>query len=328
MNRRTLGQGLEVSEIGLGCMGMSTAYGNPETRDDAQSLATINKALELGVSFFDTADVYGPFVNEELLGRALAGRRDQVELATKFSLASGLADRHVDGRPESVAGYCDGSLARLGTDVIDLYYLHRVDPLVPIEETVGAMGELVAAGKVRHLGLSEVSGETLRRASKVHPITAVQSEYSIWSRTPEQTLLPAAAELGVGFVAYSPLGRGMLTGAITTIDDLPEGDWRRATPRFADENFAINRRIVEAIEEIAVGKGVTPAQLALAWVLSRRDDIVPIPGTTKPARVVENVAATELELTDEELRRIDASIPAGGAVGARYPGERNGYVES
>lgn len=307
-------------------MGMSISYGTPESRDEKRSVATINRALDLGISFFDTSDAYGPYHNERLVGRALAGHRDEVELATKFGLVSDLPDRPVDGRPDRVAMYCDGSLDRLGVDVIDLFYLHRVDPEVPIEETVGAMAELVSVGKVRYLGLSEVTGETLRRAHGVHPITAVQSEYSLWTRDPEVSLLPVAKELGVGFVAYSPLGRGFLTGSIQTVKDLPEDDWRRTNPRFAEENIAANRRLVARVEGIAAQKRITPAQLALAWVLSRRADIVPIPGTTNPNRLAEDAAAVDVELTAGELARIEAAVPAGAAVGERYPVEMMGFV--
>jgi aryl-alcohol dehydrogenase-like predicted oxidoreductase len=328
MERRTLGQGLEVSALGLGCMGMSFAYGTPESRDEDRSVATVHRALELGGTFFDTADAYGPHHNEQLLGRALAGRWDEVEVATKFGLLSDQEGRRPDGRPERVAACCDGSLRRLGTDTVDLYYLHRVDPLVPIEETVGAMAELVTAGKVRHLGLSEVSGDTLHRAHAVHPITAVQSEYSLWTRDPEDTLLPAARELGVGLVAYSPLGRGFLTGAIATAADLPEGDWRRSNPRFAGEHLAANRAIVERVEELAASKGVTPAQLALAWVLDRGADVVPIPGTTRPSRLEENLAAATISFTDDERAAIAEAVPPGAVSGDRYPAEMMGFINS
>ena len=329
VNRRELGrQGLEVSALGLGCMGMSAAYGTAETRDEEQSIATINRALELGITFFDTADAYGPHENERLLGRALKGRRDEVELATKFGLVSDEPERGIDGRPERVAVCCDGSLKRLGFDVIDLYYLHRVDPRVPIEETVGAMADLVTAGKVRYIGLSEVSGDTLRRAHAVHPITAVQSEYSLWTRDPEATLIPALRELGVGLVAYSPLGRGFLTGSIRSTADLPEGDWRRMNPRFAEDHIAANLNFVSKVKEIASAKEIMPAQLALAWVISRYPGVVPIPGTTNPGRLAENAASVDVQLTDDDLRQIDAAFPADAAVGDRYPKASMGYVNA
>jgi aryl-alcohol dehydrogenase-like predicted oxidoreductase len=321
MQRRTLGsgsQGLEVSAIGLGCMGMTWAYG---TVDEQHGIDTIHRALELGVTFLDTADAYGPETNELLVGRALAGgRRDQVVLATKFGSRS-LEDenRAPDGRPDYVHRAIDRSLQRLGTDHVDLYYQHRIDPLVPIEETVGAMAELVAAGKVRFLGLSEASAETIRRAHAVHPITAVQSEYSLWTRDMEAEVIPTLRELGIGFVPYSPLGRGFLTGAITSPDDLAEDDWRRTNPRFQGENFARNLALVDQVRAVADAKGVTPAQLALAWVLSMGDDAVPIPGTTKPQRVDENVAALDVVLSDDDLHRLDEAAPRGATAGDRYP---------
>jgi aryl-alcohol dehydrogenase-like predicted oxidoreductase len=299
-------------------MGMSIVYGTEQSRDEGRSIATLRRALDLGITFLDTADVYGPYVNEDLVGRAIRGRRDEVELATKFGLVTDQPDRPVDGRPERAAECCDGSLRRLGVDVIDLYYLHRVDPQVAVEETVGAMVELITAGKVRHIGLSEVTGETLRRASAVCPITAVQSEYSIWTRDPEADLLPVADELGVSLVAYSPLGRGFLTGSISAADDIPEGDWRRTNPRFAEQSISVNRRIVTRLEEIATIKGISAAQLALAWLLSRRADVVPIPGTTSPVRLAENAGAADVELTTDDLAMIEAAIPAGAVAGARY----------
>jgi len=317
MRKRTLGQGLEVSAIGLGCMGMSEFYG---TADEGDATATIHRALELGVTLLDTADMYGPFTNERLVGRAIAGRREQVVLATKFGNVRGEHGERLGIRGD--AGYvrqaCDASLERLGVDHIDLYYQHRVDKSVPIEETVGAMAELVAAGKVRHLGLSEASAETIRRAHAVHPITALQSEYSLWTRDPEGRVLPTVRELGIGFVAYSPLGRGFLSGRFTSPDDFPEGDFRSSHPRFQGENFARNLELVDRVREIAEEKGVTPGQLALAWVLHRGDDIVPIPGTTAVRHLEENASALAIELTDDDLERIDYAAPPGVAAGDRY----------
>jgi aryl-alcohol dehydrogenase-like predicted oxidoreductase len=315
---RRLGS-LEVSAEGLGCMGMSAFYGD---RDDAESVATLERALELGITFWDTSDAYGPHVNEELIGRVLASgsRRDQVVLATKFGLiVKPDGGRGVNGRPEWVRSACEGSLSRLGVDVIDLYYQHRVDPDVPIEETVGAMAELVAEGKVRALGLSEAGPETIRRAHAVHPIAAVQSEYSLWSRDVEDGVLPVLRELGIGLVAYSPLGRGFLTGAISSIDQLEEDDYRRTSPRFAGDNFARNLALVETIGALAADKGVTPAQLALAWVLSRWDGIVPIPGTKKRTRLEENAGALDVVLSDAEQEAIAAALPE--PAGDRYPTE-------
>lgn len=318
MRRTSLGS-LETSAIGLGCMGMSFAYGSVP---DDRSLATLDRALELGVTMLDTADIYGPRTNEELLAGWLRGRRDAVELATKFGAYSlELRGRSPDGRPEYVGRACDASLARLGVDHVDLYYLHRVDPEVPIEETVGAMAELVTAGKVRHLGLSEAGSDTLRRAHAVHPITALQTEYSLWTRDVEDGISATCAELGIGLVAYSPLGRGFLTGAITSPDDLPEDDWRRTNPRFQGEAFTANLDLVAEVQDLAAEKGVTAAQLALAWVLAQGSvegapTIVPIPGTTKPHRLEENVAALEVSLTPEDLSRLDG---LGTAVGLRYP---------
>jgi len=317
MRKRTLGQGLEVSAIGLGCMGMSEFYG---TADQSEATATIHRALDLGVTLHDTADMYGPFTNERLVGRAIAGRREQVVLATKFGNVRGEHGERLGIRGD--AGYvrqaCDASLERLGVDHIDLYYQHRVDKSVPIEETVGAMAELVAAGKVRHLGLSEASAETIRRAHAVHPITALQSEYSLWTRDPEGRVLPTVRELGIGFVAYSPLGRGFLSGRFTSPDDFPEGDFRSSHPRFQGENFARNLELVDRVREIAEEKGVTPGQLALAWVLHRGDDIVPIPGTTAVRHLEENASALAIELTDDDLERIDDAAPPGVAAGDRY----------
>jgi aryl-alcohol dehydrogenase-like predicted oxidoreductase len=315
---RALGSGgLEVSAEGLGCMGMSEFYGSA---DEAEAAATIERALELGVTFLDTADMYGPFINEELVGKAIAGRRDDVVLATKFGNVRGPNGERlgVCGDPEYVRDACEASLRRLGVETIDLYYQHRVDPKVPIEETVGAMAELVTQGKVRHLGLSEAAPETIRRAHATHPIAALQTEYSLWSRDPEDEILPTLRELGIGFVPYSPLGRGFLTGRFRSADDLPEDDFRRVNPRFEGENFERNLELVSRVEEIATEKGVTAGQLALAWVLAQGDDVAPIPGTKHRHYLEENVAATEIELSEEELRRIDEVAPKGVAAGDRY----------
>jgi aryl-alcohol dehydrogenase-like predicted oxidoreductase len=323
MDTRTLGRGtaaLEVSAEGLGCMGMSEFYGS---RDEDEAIATIHRALELGIDFIDTADMYGPFTNEKLVAKAIAGRRDDVVLATKFANVRGDNGEFlgVRGDPEYVREACDASLKRLGVDHIDLYYQHRVDPDTPIEETVGAMAELVAQGKVSHLGLSEAAPETIRRAHATHPITALQTEYSLWTRDPEQDgVLATVRELGIGFVAYSPLGRGFLTGAIRSIEDLPEGDSRRAGrfPRFEGENFQRNLDLVERVKEIAEEKGITPGQLALAWVLAQGEDVVPIPGTKRRTYLEENAAATEVRLTPQELERIDEVAPVGAGAGDRY----------
>jgi aryl-alcohol dehydrogenase-like predicted oxidoreductase len=318
MQTRTLGRkGPTVSALGLGCMGMSEFYGD---RDDAESVATIHRALDLGVTLFDTSDAYGPHTNEQLVGRAVADRRDQVLLATKFGLVRDPDDptaRGVNGRPEYVRRAAEGSLQRLGVDHIDLYYQHRVDPDTPIEETIGAMAELVQEGKVRYLGMSEAGPETLRRANAVHQITALQTEYSLWSRDPGDEILPTCRELGIGFVAYSPLGRGFLTGAIQSVDDLAQDDYRRSSPRFQGEYFDRNLELVGTIEELAANKAVTSAQLALAWVLAQGEDIVPIPGTKRRARLEENAAAVDVELSDDELREIADALPE--ASGDRYP---------
>jgi aryl-alcohol dehydrogenase-like predicted oxidoreductase len=318
MQTRTLGlRGPTVSALGLGCMGMSEFYG---ARDDDESIATIHRGLDLGVTFLDTSDVYGPHTNEVLVGRAIAGRRDEVVLATKFGIVRDPDDpaaRGQNSRPEYVKQAAEASLKRLGVDHIDLYYQHRVDPATPLEETVGALAELVQEGKVRYLGLSEASPETLRRANAVHQITALQTEYSLWSREPEDEILPTCRELGIGFVAYSPLGRGFLTGAIQSVDDLDEDDYRRFSPRFQGENFQRNLDLVTKISELAADKAVTPAQLALAWVLSQGEDIVPIPGTKRRARLEENAAAVDIVLSDDELREIADALPE--AAGQRYP---------
>lgn len=322
MERRTLGTGdhaLDVSALGLGCMGMSVeGYG---TADEERGLETIHRALDLGVTFLDTADLYGPETNERLVGRAVRGRRDEVELATKFGMAYGDPDRVVDGRPAYVRQACDDSLERLGVDHVDLYYLHRVDPEVPIEETVGAMAELVADGKVRHIGLSEAAPETIRRAHAEHPVTAVQTEYSLWTRGAESGVLPTLRELGIGFVPYSPLGRGFLSGSITSPDDLDEDDWRRTVPRFQGANFEKNLELVDAVEAVAAGKGATPSQVALAWVLRQGDDVAPIPGTTRPEHLEENAAAVDVELSEDEARRLEEVFPPGAASGDRYSEE-------
>jgi aryl-alcohol dehydrogenase-like predicted oxidoreductase len=319
MQTRKLGaDGPEVSALGLGCMGMSEFYG---ATDEAESVATIHRYLELGGTFLDTADMYGPHVNEELVGRAIAGRRDEVVLATKFGIVRGdiPADRSINGRPEYVREACEASLRRLQVDVIDVYYQHRVDPAVPIEETVGAMAGLVAAGKVRHLGLSEAAPATIRRAHAVHPIAALQTEYSLFSREPEAEILPAVRELGIGFVPYSPLGRGLLTGAIASAESLSADDFRRYLPRLSDENLAANLALVERLRALAADKGCTPAQLALAWVLAQGDDIVPIPGTKRSRYAEENVAAAAVELTAADLAAIDDAVPAEAVAGERYP---------
>src|SRR3954470_9832597 len=318
MKTRTLGQGLEVSAQGLGCMGMSAWYG---ATDEQESIATIQRALELGISFVDTADIYGNRMgeNEQLVGRAIAGRRGEVVLATKFgNVFHEDGTRTISGKPDYVRQAIDRSLANLGVEYVDLYYQHRVDKSVPIEETVGAMAELVSAGKVRHLGLSEASADTIRRAAGVHPITALQTEYSLWTRDVEERILPTVRELGIGFVAYSPLGRGFLSGRFRSPSDFPEDDFRRHHPRFQGENFSRNIELVERVEELASAKGVTAGQLALAWVLHRGDDIVPIPGTKRVRYLEENAAAAEVSLSSEDLAQLEEIAPAGVAAGDRY----------
>jgi aryl-alcohol dehydrogenase-like predicted oxidoreductase len=318
MEKRTLGQGLEVSELGLGCMGMSEFYG---TADEAEAIRTIHRALDVGIDFLDTADMYGPFTNERLLGKAIADRRDQVVLATKFGNRRGEDGGFlgISGRPDYVRQACDASLERLGVDHIDLYYQHRVDNETPIEETVGAMKELVEEGKVRHLGLSEASPATIRRAHAVHPITALQSEWSLWTRDPEDTVIPTTRELGIGFVAYSPLGRGFLSGQIRSTDDLDQRDFRRRGPRFQDENLEHNLGLLERVEELAAEKRITPSQLALAWVLAQGEDVVPIPGTKRVRYLEENAAAADVALSEDDLSRLDEAFPPGAAQGDRYP---------
>lgn len=314
MDRRRLGD-CEVSSIGLGCMGMSFAYGPGIS--EAEGVRVIHHALDTGITLLDTADMYGPETNERLVGRAIAGQRHRVQLATKFGVAFADPDRELDGRPDYVRRSCDASLERLGVDYIDLYYLHRVDPDTPVEETVGAMAELVAAGKVGHLGLSEVDGDTLRRAHAVHPITAVQSEYSLWTRDPEDDPLPLMRELGIGLVPFSPLGRGLLSGAIRSEDDLATDDWRRNNPRFQGSNLRANVALADRVRDLAQARGATGAQLALAWVLAQGDDVVPIPGTTRVERIDENAGATQLALSDGELRELTDAVPREAVAGAK-----------
>ena len=327
MQTRTLGPSrIPVSALGLGCMGMSDFYG---PRDDAQSIATLQRAVELGVTFFDTADMYGPYTNEQLVGRGLKPFRDRVLVATKFGIVRDLTDptkRSINGTPEYVKASCDGSLQRIGVDHIDLYYQHRVAPGTPIEETVGAMADLVTAGKVRFLGLSEASAATIRRAHAVHPIAALQSEYSLWSRDIEDDIIPTCRELGITIVPYSPLGRGFLTGAIRHFEDLAEDDFRRRSPRFQGANFAKNLELVDAVAAMAQDKGCTPAQLALAWVLAQGDDMVPIPGTRSIARLEENVGAADVHLDEADLTRLESILPADKVAGERYTPDGMAFV--
>ncbi|MBS1818428.1 MAG: aldo/keto reductase [Acidobacteria bacterium] len=328
MKQRMLGRsGLQVSAIGLGCMGMSQAYG---TRDDDESKATLLRALDLGVTFLDTADVYGAGANERLVGDTIRGRRREVVLATKCGILRGAdgTPMGVDGSPEYIRRACDASLERLGVSEIDLYYLHRVDPRVPIEESVGAMADLVRAGKVRHLGLSEASADTIRRAHAVHPIAALQSEYSLWNREPEQDVIPTCRDLGIGFVPFSPLGRGFLSGSVTTTEDLPADDFRRTLPRFQGDDLQKNLSLVDALQRIAARRQCAPTQLALAWILAQGDDLVPIPGTKRRTYLESNAAAVDLALSSADLAELDAAFPIGAASGARYPASLGAMVDS
>ena len=327
MNIRTLGRtGLKVPAIGLGCMGMSFAYG---PADESRSLRTLQRSLELGINFWDTAEIYGPYANEELLGKALAGRRDKVIVATKFAWRFGPNGERLklDGSPANLRRALEGSLKRLRTDYVDLFYQHRVDLETPIEETVGAMAALVKEGKVRHIGLSEAGPVTIRKANAVYPLAAVQSEYSLWETGPREKVLPVLRELGIGLVAYSPVGRGFLTGAIKSPDDLPEGDFRKGSPRFQGENFKVNLRLADAVRELARAKKAAPGQIALAWLLHQGEDIVPIPGTTKPEHLEENAAAADLELTDGDLKAIDGILKTLPVAGARYPEAMMKFVD-
>ena len=326
MKTRTLGQGLQVSAIGLGCMGMSAFYGQ---RDDAQSLKTLDRALELNINFWDTADMYGPHTNEELVGKALQGRRDKIVLATKFGIVLSSSDpfqRSISGRPEYVKSACEASLQRLNTDYIDLYYQHRVDLDTPIEETVGALKELVQEGKIRHIGLSEAAPQTIERAHAVHPITALQTEYSLWSREPETEIIPTLKKLGIGFVPYSPLGRGFLTGQFQSPEDFDKDDYRRQSPRFQGENFEKNLELVRQVEQMARDKNCTPAQLALAWILAQDENFAPIPGTKRVSRLEENAAALDVELSNDELAHINDIFPLDVAAGTRYPESNMSHV--